>query len=233
MHDAREGILKTLNKRRFVTAHLSIFAAAVFFFGFSGLIQPYTSYLSQFAAALPVFVLWSLILPMHAGWAYLRSGAWDTTREQAVREQVLAISRDDDLSAEEAVDLHRRLSDAVRQRSNAYMLLLVTALGHTLLWAGGVGLIILMLMMGMGGMISGYEVDLAALSMLASTGLGILLPLLLLWDERKRETGSVEDYYRTALKRKRVVEGIDRLAAPDDDYMIDDDGEIAPARKQR
>lgn len=79
---------------------------------------------------------WSVIVSMHTLYAYLRSGAWATTRDRLVQEEILEASEEFHLSADEMAELHDRLSEDIGDRSRTFNKLAAAGAGYFFLWPG-------------------------------------------------------------------------------------------------
>jgi hypothetical protein len=204
MQESRERLERILNQPRYVGLHIAVFTVAMLLLGFYAIVTP-PGIMERFVsgAGLLTILVWSVLLPIHAVWALWRSGLWGGARDKAVREEVLQVAEDQDLSAEEAIEAHKRLSRSLRNHSWHYALLLLAALGHTAVWFGGVALTIFDELFFNTRFLS-YEYEVFPLSAFASALLSVFLVVLLGLYQRWRAGGSIEEYYHGALKRKRA-----------------------------
>lgn len=126
--DASERIRRRLSKPSFLTAHTLAFGVIVVLACWSNLITYYfVDDVTSWSAGL-----WALLLVAHAAFAYRRSGASKNHRDQVIQEELLRY--DDDISTDELVEAHERLSDEVRERVKPLYWTLAAVVAFTALW---------------------------------------------------------------------------------------------------
>jgi hypothetical protein len=110
-----ERIERRLSKPTSLRAHAIIFGLVSTIFG---AITAATSPFGLIDSYVYVGIMaWCFLLSAHTVWTYARSGAWHGTREKMIRETLLDFADDYELSADEMVDLHERLSHEVSQNA--------------------------------------------------------------------------------------------------------------------
>jgi hypothetical protein len=215
--DASERIRRRLSKPSFLTAHTLAFGVIVVLACWSNLITYYmVDNVTSWSAGV-----WALLLLAHAAFAYRRSGASKNHRDQVIQEELLRY--DDDISTDELVEAHERLSDEVRERVKPLYWTLAVVVAFTALWQlMPIGALLLDSWFG-GYVEARYSTVLSKYIPLVGTifltiGLAGVQFLLHRTDDNELRTAYLRALYTTkAEKRKRLA--TERLT-------IDDEGEI-------
>jgi hypothetical protein len=168
-------------------------------------------------------LLWSIVLALHTGRDYLRSGAWTGAREKAIQQEVLEAGETLNLSEDEMIDLHQQLAEDVAARAQPlFNKAAVVAAVNILLWDGVLaGILVYSRFASVSASSFTYFTLLALVGTLL---VGFTLPIgKVLREQRARE--DLRAIYGKQ-KRKRQSE----LYAPEA-YLsirrVDDEGEVA------
>jgi hypothetical protein len=130
----RARVERRLSKPRWVILNALLFTLFTVIIGtFSALTHPYGA---MNGVVYFVIFFWTLVLLAHAGLTYWNSGARHGRREKLVQEEVLDAGETYDLSEEEMIDLHQRVSEDLRARSTTFNRLLLNAAGNVAAWPG-------------------------------------------------------------------------------------------------
>jgi hypothetical protein len=171
-----------------------------------------------------VVFFWSLVLALHAGMIFLRSGAWGPLREQVIEEEVKEIGTDHALDRESMMDLHVAVSDDIRRESGTFMRILFNAAGNVALWPG-----VLVALMGLqylfGVNVGLFFTTALLLALFGTLALGFILPLHLLRDlssgGQRRDRRHIYARYETPkVKRDPSAESAQRLELAEDGELV-------------
>jgi hypothetical protein len=168
-----------------------------------------------------ISLIWSLDLFAHVALLYRRSGARRATREKTIYEEV----RDADdflkLDADELVDLHSQLSNAIQRESWAFGRLMRNAWAYLLLWPGSMLALILITTLVSPQKLDGVFEVAFILALLGTFLLGFTLPVRQLF-RRQNDLSDLHALYGAKPKRQITVEGA-KAKRP---VRIGDDGEL-------
>lgn len=157
---------------------------------------------------------WSVLLGLHLGAVYLRSGLWPTHRERIIREEISDAGETDDLNEDEMVAMHRQLSQNLDKRARPYNRIALSAVGNLLLWPGGLVAIMFFSWLGFNYWY-GTLPRLVLFMALVGTGvLGLFLPLGELIPKARPAS---EDELRALYARKGKRDAFNADAYQDDD----------------
>jgi hypothetical protein len=162
--------------------------------------------------------LWSIVLGAHVGRAYLRSGTWTNTRETVLEEEMLKAQEIYNLSADDMIDLHQRISEEVAQRTKPVFNPLALVAGvDMVLWLGMLFLVMIVSrVLGEAVAVFSYV---QFISLVGTLAIGLTLP----FNKALRQPRTVDDLravYGSGGKRKRQPEDYES------DVIVDDAGEL-------
>jgi uncharacterized membrane protein len=239
--EIRERVERRLSKPRIVTLHSVAFGAFALLSGVVSL-----NLLNSGIASIYHFIIavWSVILAAHVGLAYLRSGAWAGAREKALAEEVQAAGEIDDLSSDEMIDLHQRLSQDIKTDSQTFSALLLFGVGSAVLWAG---ILATAMIFGPVGSLTPGELRFVLIfSMLGTLVLGLGLPytqfmrnqgkykdLRALYGEHKPKRRTTVYAPSTHLTIRRVDDEGERSTDDEGERSTDDEGELDEPTEKR
>jgi hypothetical protein len=132
--EALENIQHRLGQARIPAIHTVLFGVVA---SISGILQPLLVGIGvRDGVVYWGIFFWSIVVFIHNLPAYRRSGERKDRRELIIQQELLKLAHAYDLSTDELVDLHERLSDDVSQRAAPFTPLIFAAGGYFALWVG-------------------------------------------------------------------------------------------------
>ncbi len=163
--------------------------------------------------------LWSIVVLGHASFAYLKSGAWQNSREKYIQEEILDLDDIFDLDEDDMIRLHLEVSAEIQQRSNIFKRLLLTSIGYAAMWPG---MLIVMLFLRFSPDFGNLFHTGLLFSLVGTLLFGLTLPVRQILNRTQNQVESLNWVYSSKRKRKHgQVEIVDENSG-----MIGDDGEL-------
>ena len=171
-------------------------------------------------------LFWSALICLHIGVTWWGSSANARRRERFVQEAVTDAGDDYDLTPEDMVVFHSRLSHEAIIQGRSFSRLMLAGIGFAVTWGSGFGLMAFMTTFGffLGGSNTAYEmIMLMSLFVTLAVGAGFL-PIRSIFGQPEESVDQLRAIYYNKSKRRPLAMG-DHVDAYDD-ASLGDDGEI-------
>lgn len=180
-----------------------------------------------------VILGWSIILLVHTGATYLRSGAWHKTRETFIQQEILDEGDTYALTPEEMIAMHLQLSADLQRNTQPIQRLLRVAIGNVVLWPGFLLVSTIFfnnLEVVHNDNTTHFFTVLLQIALMGTLLLGFLIPVRELWQKTETQTDDLRTIY--GYKRKRELSETANQPTDENEDQLVDYGEYEQVQKR-